>query len=154
STKSSDGKIAIDLAAGLTDAQRKPIRNASMRYADELRTGLKLAVDAKTWKLLNSRYRFAMADVVNAERKVKGKEPLDPSPVLLPHPRLDLYVDMDSKHPFDSDPTAGKMGVGCTSCHDGSGQETDFVLTAHVARNIWVDQSTGEPVLASQLKQS
>jgi hypothetical protein len=70
---------------------------------------------------------------------------LDPSPVLLAHPRLDLYVDVDSKHSFEA--------VGCTSCHDGSGQETDFVVAAHVARDIWVDQKTGEPVLEKQLKQ-
>ena len=75
--------------------------------------------------MLFSRYRYAMVDLVNKERKAEGRAPLDPSPVLLAHPRLDLYVDVDSKHSFDA--------VGCTSCHDGSGQETDFVVTAHTA---------------------
>jgi cytochrome c551/c552 len=63
---------------------------------------------------------------------------------LLAHPRLDLYVDVDSKHSFES--------IGCTSCHGGSGQETDFVLTAHVPRDIWVDEKTGQPVLPEQLE--
>ena len=39
---------------------------------------------------------------------------------------LDLYADVDSKHSIEA--------VGCTSCHDGSGQETDFVVTAHMPR--------------------
>ena len=63
-----------------------------------------------------------MVDVVNAEAQEPRHGALDPSPVLLAHPRLDLYVDVDSKHSFEA--------VGCTSCHDGSGQETDFVVTA------------------------
>src|SRR4029079_15324190 len=111
-----------------------------------LRTAVRQSLDAPQLKLVTSRYRFAMVDVVNAERKNRGMDLLDPSPVLLAHPRLDLYVDVDSKHSFEA--------VGCTSCHDGSGQETDFVVAAHTPRNIWVDEKTGEPVLANQLKQS
>src|SRR5437763_12613617 len=45
----------------------------------------------------------------------------------------------------------GKIGGGCTSCHDGSGQETDFVLAAHVPRDIMVDARTGVPVPAALL---
>src|SRR5205085_7096480 len=56
---------------------------------------------------------------------------------------LDLYVSVDSKHSYEK--------IGCTSCHDGSGQETDFVLTAHTARDIWVDQKTGAAVLPEQV---
>jgi len=120
---------------------------AHRRVADrfELRAALKQSLLPAQSKLLMSRYRFAMVDFVNAGRKNYGLEPLDPSPVLLAHPKLDLFVDVDSKHSFEA--------VGCTSCHDGSGQETDFVVAAHVARNIWVDEKTGEPVLANQLKQ-
>ncbi|HEX3356047.1 MAG TPA: hypothetical protein VHS31_03610, partial [Tepidisphaeraceae bacterium] len=146
STKSPDGKITIDLAANIPAAQLRPIRNASMRYADELRTALKQSLSPEQSKLLLSRYRYALVDLVNKARKAQGRETLDPSPVLLAHPRLDLYVDQDSKHSIDA--------VGCTSCHDGSGQETDFVVTAHTPRKIWVDQSTGEPVLENQLTQS
>ena len=61
----------------------------------------------------------------------------------LAHPQLNLYVDVDSPHSFEA--------VGCTACHDGSGQETDFVVAAHTPRNIFVDPKTGEPVLNAQL---
>ena len=106
----------------LATAQVKPIRNAAMRYADELRTALKQTLAPEQSKLLLDRYRYAMVDFVNQGRKARGLATLDPSPVLLAHPRLDLFVDVDSKHSFEA--------VGCTSCHDGSGQETDFVLCA------------------------
>src|SRR4029079_9351988 len=108
-----------------------------------LRTAVRQSLDAPQLKLVTSRYRFAMVDVVNAERKNRGMDLLDPSPVLLAHPRLDLYVDVDSKHSFEA--------VGCTSCHDGSGQETNFVVAAHTPRPIWVDQKTGASVLPGQL---
>ena len=68
----------------------------------------------------------------------------DDGRVILAHPNLDLYVGLDSKHSYEK--------VGCTSCHDGSGQETDFVLTAHTARDIWVDQKTGAAVLPEQIE--
>src|SRR5688500_18474031 len=84
-----------------------------------------------------------MVAETNAARKKQGLKQLDPSPVMLAHPRLDLYVDVDSKHSFEA--------VGCTSCHDGSGLETHFVLAAHTPRSIWVDQKTGESVLPEQL---
>src|SRR5439155_18108879 len=83
------------------------------------------------------------------QRKKEGRTQLDPSAALLAHPRLDLYCDPDSKHPMES--AEGKIGMGCTSCHDGSGQETNFVLAAHSPRDIFVDSRTGEPVLKTQL---
>src|SRR5688500_15112132 len=87
-----------------------------------------------------------MVAETNAARKKQGLKQLDPSPVMLAHPRLDLYVDVDSKHNMEA--------VGCTSCHDGSGMETHFVLTAHSPRAIWVDQKTGESVLPEQVDAS
>ncbi len=39
------------------------------------------------------------------------------------HPRLDLFVDANSPHPMEK--------FGCTSCHQGQGSATDFVLAAH-----------------------
>src|SRR5436305_9584113 len=62
---SADGTVQVELS-NLATAQVKPIRNASMRYADELRSALKQSLNAEGWKLLTSRYRFAMVDVVNA----------------------------------------------------------------------------------------
>ncbi|MBI4244059.1 MAG: c-type cytochrome [Planctomycetes bacterium] len=44
--------------------------------------------------------------------------------VLSAHPKLDLYVKADSKHPMDK--------LGCTICHDGDGKETDFSFAVHI----------------------
>ncbi|MGQ9648533.1 MAG: c-type cytochrome [Phycisphaerae bacterium] len=39
------------------------------------------------------------------------------------HPQLDLYVSNRSPHPLKR--------MGCTVCHEGNGDETDFVLAGH-----------------------
>jgi cytochrome c2 len=39
------------------------------------------------------------------------------------HPRLELFVGANSKHPADK--------FGCTSCHGGQGSATSFTLAAH-----------------------
>ncbi|MCE9591810.1 MAG: c-type cytochrome [Planctomycetes bacterium] len=70
----------------------------------------------------------------------QGLPALSANPVLMAHPRLDLYADADSKHPMKS--------MGCTVCHEGSGQETEFKHTAHTPREVWVDEKTGSPVPA------
>jgi len=43
--------------------------------------------------------------------------------VLEAHPRLDLFVSPTSPHPMNK--------MGCTVCHEGSGQETDFIMAIH-----------------------
>ena len=60
----------------------------------------------------------------------QGQAALSDSSVLLAHPRLDLYADPDSKHPMKT--------VGCTVCHEGSGQETSFVHADHTPNELWV----------------
>ncbi len=75
STKSPDGKITIDLAPNVPAAQLKPIRNASMRYPDELRTALKQSLTPEQSKLLFSRYRYALVDLVNKARRCTRKRP-------------------------------------------------------------------------------
>ncbi len=50
------------------------------------------------------------------------------------HPRLDLFVGANSKHPAEK--------FGCTACHSGQGSATDFTLAAHTpndprARKDW-----------------
>lgn len=141
-SSATEGKVTVDLAP--TDAKNITApRNAALRYPEELKTALLTTLDKNQLHLLLSRYRYALIDVVNPARKAQRLEPLDPSAVHLAHPRLDLYVDVDSKHSFEA--------VGCTSCHDGSGQETDFVVAAHTPRDIYVDSNTGEPVLNTQL---
>lgn len=43
------------------------------------------------------------------------------------HPRLDVMLESRSPHPIDA--------VGCTVCHEGRGQATEFVRSAHTPRN-------------------
>jgi mono/diheme cytochrome c family protein len=69
------------------------------------------------------------------ERQVPGPDELNlqqvPKDALTParisqfcaHPRLDLYVGANSKHPAER--------FGCTSCHSGQGSATSFNLASH-----------------------
>ncbi|MEO6434896.1 MAG: hypothetical protein ABIP55_03930, partial [Tepidisphaeraceae bacterium] len=127
----------------LDDKALAPLRTAAMKYVEDVRASMPVALGEPKFGLLLDRYRLAMITEANLARRKQGLTALDPSRAMLAHPRLDLYVDVDSKHPFES--------VGCTSCHDGSGQETHFVLTAHSPRPIWVDEKTGAPVLPAQI---
>ncbi|HEY4491610.1 MAG TPA: c-type cytochrome, partial [Acidobacteriota bacterium] len=43
------------------------------------------------------------------------------------HPRLDLFVGANSKHPMET--------FGCTGCHSGRGRSTEFIHAAHVPQN-------------------
>ncbi|HTU88986.1 MAG TPA: c-type cytochrome, partial [Gemmataceae bacterium] len=43
------------------------------------------------------------------------------------HPRLELFVDPNSKHPMEK--------FGCTICHQGQGSATDFLNAAHTPTN-------------------
>jgi cytochrome c551/c552 len=137
-------RVRVEIPAGADEKLIATARNSGMRYVEELAKALQSTLAAKPFNLLEDRYRTAMVDEVNVDRRRKGYALLDASPVFLAHPNLPLYVDVDSPHSFER--------VGCTSCHDGSGVETDFVLSAHTPRAIWVDQATGTPVLPTQLK--
>ncbi len=132
--------------ADKTPAAVKMARTEALAYPETIRGLLKTNLSEKQYRLLEDRYRFALVAEVNTYRKKQGYTALDPSPVMLAHPQLNLYVDVDSKHSYEA--------VGCTSCHDGSGQETDFVVAAHSPRAIWVDEKTGEPVLPASLDAS
>lgn len=142
-TKSEGAGAAAEIPVGFDVAKAATARNAAFALPIELRKGLMAQLNAEQQKLLGTRYRAALAEQVNVFRKAKGYAALDWSPAMLAHPRLDLYVETDSVHKMDK--------VGCTACHDGSGQESDFVLAAHSARNIWVDHKTGLPVLVEQI---
>src|SRR4029077_1607698 len=133
------GAVTVKITGKNTDKPIVDARNAGLKYVEVIRDGLIAGIPAEQADLLLDRYRYALTDVVNPARRTQGLPKLDASPVVLAHPRLDLYVDVDSPHSFEA--------VGCTSCHDGSGQETDFVLAAHSARKIFVDAKTGVPVL-------
>lgn len=86
-------------------------------------------------RALRDSYRHALVEEYNAQASAQGRRRLSPSRLILAHPRLDLYADPDSKHPIAT--------MGCTSCHEGSGEETQFVHTAHAPQNMWVDARTG-----------
>jgi cytochrome c551/c552 len=141
----SAGNVAVKLASKTSERTLINARNAALKYLEMIRDQLQPAVPATERKLFATRYRTALLEVVNAGRREQHLPALDGSPALLAHPQLDLYVDVDSPHSFES--------VGCTSCHDGSGQETDFVLAAHYPREILVDAKSGVPVLTEQLLQ-
>jgi len=53
----------------------------------------------------------------------RGDSPPDLDHPLLAHPHLDLLVGKDSPHPM--------AATGCTVCHEGHGEETDFILARH-----------------------
>jgi cytochrome c551/c552 len=137
-------KVVVEFPAGADEKALATARNTGARYVEELAKALDATLKPEQHKLLRDRYRTAMVDEVNIARRKQGYDALDPSPVYLAHPDLALYIDVDSPHAMEK--------VGCTSCHDGSGQETDFVLAAHTARPIWVDDKTGTPVLRTQIR--
>ncbi len=138
------GNVSVSIKKDVDEKAVAAPRKAALLVAEDLKNSLTAALSPEKLHTVLDRYRRAMIAEVNVSRKSGGLSQLDPSPVMLAHPRLDLYADVDSKHPMEK--------VGCTSCHDGSGQETRFVLAAHTARSIWVDKSTGAPVLAQQIK--
>jgi len=68
-------------------------------------------------------YFDALLSSVNAYLAQTGRKQIELGQPLLAHPDLDLYVTVDSPHPMQH--------MGCTVCHEGNPQETDFVLAAH-----------------------
>jgi len=68
-------------------------------------------------------YFEALLAQVNHYLKVSGRKTIELDQPLLAHPDLELYVTVDSPHPM--------ARVGCTVCHEGNPQETDFVQAAH-----------------------
>jgi len=60
---------------------------------------------------------------LNRDRATRGEPPLQVGQPLLAHPDLGLFVSADSPHPMSR--------MGCTVCHEGNGEETDFVLAGH-----------------------
>lgn len=79
------------------------------------------------WKELGKKdqdaYFDALLALVNGYLKQSGRKTIELHQPLLAHPDLDLYLSIDSPHP--------NATMGCTVCHEGNPQETDFVLAAH-----------------------
>ncbi|MFQ5494027.1 MAG: hypothetical protein ACE5EX_01470, partial [Phycisphaerae bacterium] len=68
-------------------------------------------------------YFDALLGLVNRYLKLVDRKTIDLGQPILAHPDLELFVSVKSPHPM------AKMG--CTVCHEGNPQETDFVLAAH-----------------------
>ncbi|MGE5610397.1 MAG: c-type cytochrome, partial [Bacillota bacterium] len=142
-TESATAQAALDFwrawaAKLLPAAEQRRVRSVA-----DIREAIRQRLSSETFNRLEDRYWHALLAQVNVRRAEKGLEPLDASPLMLAHPRLDLYLRSNSPHPLDV--------VGCTSCHDGSGQETNFALAAHTPKPIWVDRENGQPVLPQQI---
>ncbi|MEK6674327.1 MAG: hypothetical protein AABZ47_01580, partial [Planctomycetota bacterium] len=79
------------------------------------------------WKELSpeqrDQYFETLQKFVNRYLDETGRKKIELGQPLLAHPDLDLYVAVDSPHP--------KKEMGCSVCHEGNSQETDFVLAAH-----------------------
>jgi hypothetical protein len=112
----------------------RPLRHYVLDVKEMVRD--KLGEDE--FKKMRGLYRQALIEEFNGYRAKAGLARLSANPVLLAHPRLDLYADAESKHPMKT--------VGCTSCHEGSGHETDFTHAAHTPEELWVDTETGAAV--------
>lgn len=72
-------------------------------------------------------YVASLTAAMNLYLENEGRPKIDYKKEIRAHPHLDLYVSPKSPHPMRS--------MGCTVCHEGSGQDTDFVLAAHTPRN-------------------
>ena len=59
-----------------------------------------------------------------------------PESVLRTHPRLDLFVDSNSPHPYAT--------FGCTSCHGGRDRATDFTRAGHMPNDYGAYDKLGE----------
>jgi len=95
-------------------------------------------LDRDQFKLLRELYRHELLQRLNVYRREQSLPELKASSVMLAHPKLDLFVNPDSAH--------SARVMGCTVCHEGSGQETIFEHTSHTPRDIWVDRKSGAPV--------
>jgi len=71
-------------------------------------------------------YAMALGAALNTYLEEEGQPAIKFDQPHLAHPRLDLFVGPDSPHPVKE--------MGCTVCHEGSGQETDFVFAAHTPK--------------------
>jgi len=69
-------------------------------------------------------YFTELLKIVNNYLTQTGRKTIQLGQPLIAHPDLDLYVTVDSAHPMAK--------IGCTVCHEGNPQETDFVQAAHM----------------------
>jgi cytochrome c2 len=114
----------IDRASYGTEA----IRDLTRQPPDDLQNRLKNARDiiAHRRQVLNmAEFAYSESDLPKAVRRV----PLSEARVreFAAHPRLDLFVEGNSRHPAEK--------FGCTICHSGQGSSTDFFNASHTPNN-------------------
>ncbi len=107
------GQQPFDLPAPLTpDGSNKPLPTGAV---------------TEHWGELSPEQQEAYFDALlglyNKYLKQSGRKTIDLGQPLLAHPHLDLFVSVNSTHPMQK--------MGCTVCHEGNPQETDFVFAAH-----------------------
>ncbi len=85
----------------------------------------------KSWRTLNDEQQETffkqVVDQINVYQLRRDQPELNFGQPLLAHPDLDLYVSPGSPHAMSK--------MGCVVCHEGNGEETDFVLAAHTPKN-------------------
>lgn len=107
------------------DKQFRRIINADKPRAGVERDGRPLMWDEMSDQERDNYFKRLMAAVnLYMSSNDEGSRPeIKYGNVIAAHPRLDLFVSPTSPHPMRS--------MGCTVCHEGSGQETDFIFAAH-----------------------
>lgn len=89
-------------------------------------------------------YTGALTSAMNTYLKGQGRPEIDFTEEIRAHPHLDLYVSADSAHPMNK--------VGCTVCHEGAGQDTDFILAAHTPKDKVEKKAWEEKYYTTELK--
>lgn len=118
--------------------ERATWHRAVRYFVDDVKAMLLDHLGQEQFGLLLDLYRHRLLEPLNVYRDEDQLPALDATSVMLAHPQLQRYVDPESSHPMKT--------MGCTVCHEGSGQETIFEHTVHTPRPIWVDRHTGAPV--------
>ncbi len=115
---------------GVMEAMQRDGQNApSYPAPPELASGATIPTGQVTehWGELSTQqqdeYFEALLAIVNDYFTATGRKTIELGQPLLAHPDLELYVSVDSPH--------GMAKMGCTICHEGNPQETDFIFAAH-----------------------
>lgn len=120
------GKQLIEVHKPIPPRQRKELAESEPPWSE-----------AKV-KELRGIYLYDLVAAVNKHRESQGEKPLPADGTLFAHPRLDLFVTDGSPHPM--------VAIGCTVCHEGNGQETNFVTAVHTPNPFKVDGRTGRKI--------
>ena len=124
-------RIAASEKGSVQVSRRRWYKNLEY-YRSDLQAMLEDHLGRAEYRKLLELYRHRLIARYNQAR---SGDPLSADAVLLAHPDLERYAEAESTHPMKT--------MGCTVCHEGSGQETQFVHTVHTPSEAWVDLKTG-----------